>query len=102
MRRLPLVLVLATVVAQAFPASAAADAVTLSAPHHVHFGGPILAAGAVSPAVAGEPVQLFDAHGAVLASPVTNAAGRFSTRLRARRGVVLSARWRAVTSAPRT
>src|SRR3954454_6090562 len=102
MRRLSLVSALVAASSTAFPASAAADAVTLSAPHHVRFGAAISVAGRVSPAAPGEPVQVLGADGAVLASPVTDASGRFSTKLRARRGVVLSARWRAGASAPRT
>jgi lipoprotein-anchoring transpeptidase ErfK/SrfK len=102
MRRLSYATALAVLLGSALPAAARADAVSLSAPHQVRFAAPVKVSGTVSPPAAGEPVQVVNAKGSVVATPTTDAAGHYRTTLRARPGLVLSARWRAVASAPRS
>ena len=102
MRLLPYATAFVVLLSVALPAAASADAVTLSAPHQVKVGKAVHVTGAVSPAAPGERVQVVDAKGAVLASPTVDAAGRYATTLRARPGLALTARWRAVASARRS
>src|SRR4051812_3597459 len=102
MRLLPHAAVLVVLLSGVLPAAASADAVTLSAPHRVEVGRPVHVTGAVSPAAPGERVQIVDAKGAAAASPTVAGNGRYASTLRARPGLALTARWRAVASAPRT
>ena len=102
MRLLPYATAFVVLLSGALPAAASADAVTLSAPHQVMVGKPVHVKGAVTPAAPGEQVQLVDAKGSVVASPTVDAAGHYASTLRARPGLALTARWRAVVSAPRS
>ena len=102
MRLLPYASAFVVLLSGALPAAASADAVSLSAPHQVKVGKPVHVTGTVSPAAPGEQVQIVDAKGAVVASPTVDASGRYRTTLRARPGLALTARWRAVASAPRS
>jgi hypothetical protein len=102
MRRLPYATAFVVLLSGALPAAASADAVTLSAPHRVKLGKPVHLTGAVSPPAPGERVQIVDRKGSVLASPAVDAAGHYRTTLRARPGLALTARWRAVASTSRS
>jgi lipoprotein-anchoring transpeptidase ErfK/SrfK len=93
---------LAIVAGLAGPASAAPDAVTLSASRtSLGFGEATALSGAIEPAAGGQTVDILDAaNGAVLASTGTNGSGQYAVDLAPQANVDVQARWGAATSAP--